>query len=508
MSADMGTEVELSLTVPERELRTARKTIQDGIGDVQVGVQTGTGAASRATGGGGAGGATGRMQRRTFRWARQRTEDINDILAILQDIEGKIGQGGGGGGGLIPRIGGLGGLGGLLGGGGLGALALGGVTVTAGALIGKVADIGPEDVIDTTLKATDILSDAAAFPITATAIIGSGLAVTAKDVIKGDFPITTGDVVDTTIEATDILAEAAAFPLTAAAIVGSGLAVTAKDVIKGDFPVTVDDIVGDSLGVESLIGGILASVPLLNAATFLDNVLGDGFPIDPSAIVDGEGETGETGDPSGKEDGFDFPTIEEIIGVGAGAAGGAGILSLIRGGGTPKLPRIPGLPKGMAGAFGPISREAFTDIVGEGNLDPFTIPGAGPSDGGPSSNLETIMNWVAPNGQPPGFIGQATAAPGYDPADTPTVDGDGPLSPQAIREYIQNTTPEERGRQQQQPGAGEVNITINDAPNPITVDVSGVDTRQFTQQLKDAGVDPDEIQRIKRKIEEVRRGTR
>ena len=79
MSADMGTEVELSLTVPERELRSARKQIQDGIGDVQVGVQTGTGAASRATGGGGAGGATGRMQRRTFRWAEGKISELSHL---------------------------------------------------------------------------------------------------------------------------------------------------------------------------------------------------------------------------------------------------------------------------------------------------------------------------------------------------------------------------------------------------------------------------------------------
>jgi len=99
MSAEFGSEVELSITVPESELRSARKQIQDGLGSVAVGLETGGGAAARATGGGGAGGRAGRMQRRTFRWARQRTEDMNTAVELLDDIAEGMGDGGGGGGG-------------------------------------------------------------------------------------------------------------------------------------------------------------------------------------------------------------------------------------------------------------------------------------------------------------------------------------------------------------------------------------------------------------------------
>lgn len=142
--ADFSTEAELTLTIPTRELRSAKNTIEEEIGDVQLSMSGGGGAASRATG--------GQDQRRMKRWARKRTENIDNILAVLQDIEdeiqGGIGGGGGGGGGLLPF-----GAGTLVGGGGggagagilssLGAGALGGLGGIAGiAAAGPLAGAG------------------------------------------------------------------------------------------------------------------------------------------------------------------------------------------------------------------------------------------------------------------------------------------------------------------------------------------------------------------------------
>jgi hypothetical protein len=196
MSADFGEEVELSITIPDRELRSARAQVEDGLSNVAVGLETGAGAASRATGGGGTGGAAGRMQRRTFRWARQRTEDISDILAVLQDVEDKIGQGGDGGGGLLGRLPGLGSLGGLGGAGGaLGAAALTGATVTAGALIDEAANIDPVDVIEdaATMSASDVIESGA--EIGASAVVGTAATITASSVIASKATINAADMV-------------------------------------------------------------------------------------------------------------------------------------------------------------------------------------------------------------------------------------------------------------------------------------------------------------------------
>lgn len=111
--ADFATTVELGLEVDDGELRSARRAIEDGLGDVSVGA--GGGAAARATDGGTAGG--GRRQRRMFRWARERTNMMSEVVTLLGDIEEKVGGGGGGGGGgLLSSLGGVG-LGGILFGG-------------------------------------------------------------------------------------------------------------------------------------------------------------------------------------------------------------------------------------------------------------------------------------------------------------------------------------------------------------------------------------------------------
>lgn len=109
--SDFETEATLSLVVQERELQQARQTIEDGIGDVEVGV----------AGDGGGGGRPPEMQtdggssrqqrrnRREHRWARSRTNDVEDILELLERADLGGGDGGGLAGGLLDFGGSLGG---------------------------------------------------------------------------------------------------------------------------------------------------------------------------------------------------------------------------------------------------------------------------------------------------------------------------------------------------------------------------------------------------------------
>lgn len=88
-------EVELSLTIPSRELSSAREQIEGALSDVPVSFDDGP--AARAAGDSESAGVAGQNGRQMRKWARQRTEDINDILDILLNMnEGGMGGGGGG----------------------------------------------------------------------------------------------------------------------------------------------------------------------------------------------------------------------------------------------------------------------------------------------------------------------------------------------------------------------------------------------------------------------------
>jgi hypothetical protein len=130
--ADFTTEAEISITVPRRELRDARETIESEFEDISVGVDAAMG--PRPGGGGGGGGVSNEEQqrrRRQIRLAQQRTDDIELIVEILENIEDDIGERGGGGDGFLdqlPRIGITGALGaGILGAGAIGS-AVGGLS--------------------------------------------------------------------------------------------------------------------------------------------------------------------------------------------------------------------------------------------------------------------------------------------------------------------------------------------------------------------------------------------
>jgi hypothetical protein len=111
--ADFERTAEVSVVIPDRELRNARSELEDALADIPVGVDAMGGA-------GGVGGAGGdarssrerRRDRREFRWARQRTDDVERQVELLENIEGELTEGGlGGGGGLFGDLLGLGGEG-------------------------------------------------------------------------------------------------------------------------------------------------------------------------------------------------------------------------------------------------------------------------------------------------------------------------------------------------------------------------------------------------------------
>ena len=108
--ADFEREAEISIHLPDRELRDARGELEDALADIPVGI---------SASGGGVGGAAGtsdareqRRRRREFRWARQRTDDVERQVELLENIEGELTEGGlGGGGGIFGDLLGLGGEG-------------------------------------------------------------------------------------------------------------------------------------------------------------------------------------------------------------------------------------------------------------------------------------------------------------------------------------------------------------------------------------------------------------
>lgn len=149
--SDFETSAELSITVPQRELRQARQEIEDGIGSVSVSVENGR--AMRPDGGISGASLAGAS---AIDELGDQTQLLEGILDELEDGSGGggsgLGGGGGGGGGGSGLLSGLGlgaGIraGGSLGGLGLGALASGtgllgafGLTATALPLAGLFAN--------------------------------------------------------------------------------------------------------------------------------------------------------------------------------------------------------------------------------------------------------------------------------------------------------------------------------------------------------------------------------
>jgi len=132
---DFETGAELSITIPERELRQARRDIQDGIGSVNVSIENGR--AARPDGGVSSAGLAGGAA----------VDELGDQTQLLEDIldelDGGVGGGGGGGGGggllgggsgILAGLGLKSALGSVGGGGGLTGLAASNPVATGGLL--------------------------------------------------------------------------------------------------------------------------------------------------------------------------------------------------------------------------------------------------------------------------------------------------------------------------------------------------------------------------------------
>jgi len=92
-NADFTRTAELSIVIPQRELRQARGDIEDALADIPVGVSASGGGSGGGGGGGSGGSREQRRRRREFRWARQRTDDIELQTEYLESIAGDVGEG-------------------------------------------------------------------------------------------------------------------------------------------------------------------------------------------------------------------------------------------------------------------------------------------------------------------------------------------------------------------------------------------------------------------------------
>jgi len=99
--ADFETDVELSISVPSRELRDTRRDIEAEFEDIALGVDAGIGA--EPDGVGAVEAERERLRRKSVRLARSRTEDLERIVEILEDIEENT-EDMGGDGDLFDRI--------------------------------------------------------------------------------------------------------------------------------------------------------------------------------------------------------------------------------------------------------------------------------------------------------------------------------------------------------------------------------------------------------------------
>jgi hypothetical protein len=132
--ADFETDVELSISVPSRELRDTRRDIEAEFEDIALGVDAGIGA--EPDGVGAVEAERERLRRKSVRLARSRTEDLERIVEILEDIEENTEDMGGDGDffdrikdfSVTAAIGGAGGAVGAAGAGLLSASALTGLT--------------------------------------------------------------------------------------------------------------------------------------------------------------------------------------------------------------------------------------------------------------------------------------------------------------------------------------------------------------------------------------------
>jgi len=102
--SDFDTEAQLSLVVPQSELRNVRQQIQSEIGATQIGMTDGGSMSAQTAGGGAGGGRARRRARRSYRMEITRTDLLDDAVTYLESIEDHVSEGGPGGGSIANEI--------------------------------------------------------------------------------------------------------------------------------------------------------------------------------------------------------------------------------------------------------------------------------------------------------------------------------------------------------------------------------------------------------------------
>ena len=351
---EFSTEAVFEATVSSSSLKSARQTVEDELGNMEVQV-----AAQVEKGGDSGGGNPARdraMGRRNqsrqidaltdiqasvseqptseaildeWETEHQLGETRNELLRDLADAQeqqnyDQSARGARGGGGLGKLLGGAVGV--------LGLSALSGVAGAASkasdALTGL--DISPEDIVSTvSLTAADVVSPAT---LSASSVIGAAATVGVGAVIASGASVAPADLVSglATISAAHVIAE--------------GASISAGDVINSPISIGVDDVVavGATVSAAALIGS--------TAAVAVGDLVGDPPNITTEDVLAALGigsaaapgpETSPRGDGGG---GFlEDLGVEELLG-GLAAAGSAGLASKFLSGAGGAASAVAGFP--------------------------------------------------------------------------------------------------------------------------------------------------------------------
>lgn len=286
---EFSTAAALEVQVSDSSLRSARSSIEDELGDIEVDV-TATVSDQLDAGGGAMPDGGGMMASDALETANERLSEVrddfeanldlnetrNDLLREILDAQQMTAQQDGGG--MLNSL--------LQSGVGL----LGGGIAVAAVLAQSLASISwaalfERAISSIAIEAGDLIMNGGQAIITAGDLIADKASVTANDLIEDAASVSHEDVIDSTVAVADLL--------------GKSLPVVLADLAKGDLPVTAGHLVAKALPVTPLdiidkalplgVGAILASSPLL----YLDDIIKGDFPINPADIIDAvQGETG------------------------------------------------------------------------------------------------------------------------------------------------------------------------------------------------------------------------
>lgn len=323
----------LDVTVNPSSLRSARQTIEDEIGEVQVDV---------STSGGASGGGSSRIAGRERAMSRQLlssqdesltsiddawtdnidlNEERNDLLRQLLNQSEKDAQ--------TSRGGGMSGM--AMGGVGL-ALGVGAIASSIGANIvswlgDAMPDLGPGDVVDpvtigvgdlidaaASISAADVIDTAAT--IGAGALVASAAAVTAPALIASKAAISAGNVIGTAATVTASSVVSAAASVTAADLVAAGATVSAAALISTGATVGAAALVEApaAIAASDLVSGKITASALMDHLTDGENsgetgsTETTGVSVTDTKMTEVDPSTLEVADPENQVDPNEFHT--------------------------------------------------------------------------------------------------------------------------------------------------------------------------------------------------------